>query len=346
MNDFIPFHCLVFCDDTQLVQFPQHERLSYRTVAHDLVGDDGDGFAEIIIGEICHRVALKLSLGQRVAVSFDQVALRQRLTTLATAQGASVLTLGDGCSLVPRKPDLAKHWKGITVIGDVHGDLRALHTALQWAQAREHFVWFLGDVIDYGAETLETANAVYHAVMSGMAGLILGNHERKIARWLDQCETGKPHIRLNEGNRVTTNALNKLKAPVRNQWIGRFRGMLAHASLLRQIDNVTMLHAAAHPTLWSATPNSAMIEQYALYGESDHSGGKYRRIYRWIDAVPTKQIVLVGHDSMGQFPTIITGQQGGQVIFLDTGCGAGGYLSSADLRFDDNGLRLECFNRH
>ena len=357
----IPLHSVVLCDREQLELFPAHERMSLAAIAYDLVGDTAVNvwlstpsmrdLRTIAFAELRHRVSLKLSLGQRVAILADDLLASQRrqLTALVIGLGARVIETAalPLAHPLPANPleVLRANWRGITVVGDIHGVLPALTTACRWAEARGNFVLFMGDTIDYGADTLATSDAVYDAVMAGTAGLILGNHERKIARWLDQCENGKANLRLNAGNRVTIDALNALKPMARKQWIGRFRGLLSHAVLIQQIDGITMLHAAVHPTFWGHQ-NSDLIEQFALYGEADHSSGKYRRSHRWIDAVPRDRLVLVGHDVIGEFPTVMTGAQGGRVVFLDTGCGKGGYLSTADLRFGDNGLRLECFNRH
>jgi len=351
MSEVVPFHCLIFCSPVQWDAFTRYERVSQREIAADLVGDGRRDLHAIIFAELCHRIGLKLSLGQRVAIADDISAQQRRqLISLATMQGARVVNLIADSSLAGELPDdpeayLRARWKGITVVGDLHGDLTAMHKALQWAKARCNFVWMLGDVIDYGVETLATAEAAYHAVMQGDATLIIGNHERKIARWLDQCESGRSHLRLNDGNRVTVAALNRLKPAARKQWIGRFRALLGHATLLQQIGHITLLHAAAHPSLWDE-PDPTLIEQFALYGEADHTTGMFRRVHHWIDAVPDGQMVFVGHDVMAEFPTIVTGAKGGQVVFLDTGCGIGGHLSTADLRFTERGLRLECFNRH
>jgi hypothetical protein len=349
----IPFHCLVLTDCDHLDLFPQHERLSRQIITHDLVGDGRRDLHAIVLAELRHRIGLKLSLGQRVAVLVDDLSLdeQHQLRNLASEQGATVIAANTAMQPVPALPVdvyayLRTTWKGITVVGDLHGDLQSLTTALAWARGRQHFVWFLGDVIDYGPETLQTADAVYHAVMAGTAALIIGNHERKIARWLDQRGSGRPHFRINDGNQVTIDALTGLGALPRRQWVGRFRSLLAHASLIQQISNISLLHAAAHPTLWGNTPNYHLIEQFALYGEADHSSGKFRRVHRWIDAVPAGQMVFVGHDVIGKFPIVVTGALGGRVVFLDTGCGTGGQLSTADLRFDESGLHLECFNRY
>ena len=346
-----PLHSVVFCDREQLDLFPPHERVSHARIAYDLVGDSARDLRAVVFAELRHRVSLKLSLGQRVAILADDLLVNQRrqLTALAGALGACVIETPVLPLAQPLPADpldfLRARWRGITVVADVHGDLANLTIARRWAEARGNFVLFLGDVIDYGADTLATSDAVYDAVMAGTAGLILGNHERKIARWLSQCENGKANLRLNAGNRVTIDALNALRPIARKQWIGRFRGLLSHAALIQRLGDITLLHAAAHPTLWG-TPAAESIEQFALYGEADHSSGKYRRSHRWIDAVPRDQLVFVGHDVIGEFPTVLTGAKGGCVVFLDTGCGKGGHLSTADLRFGESGLRLECFNRH
>jgi protein phosphatase len=349
MIDFIPFHCLVFCNRERLAFFPPHERLSPEIIALDLVGDAQRDLDSILSAELRHRVGLKLSLGQRVAVAVDATQ-KPLLASLATNQGARLIDLHTDMPLVQALPAeplayLRAHWKGITVVGDLHGDLAALTAVTAWAEARQHFVWFLGDIIDYGADTLDTADQVYQAVMWGRAALILGNHERKIAKWLDHRDNGR-QLRVSDSNLVTIRALESLKPVARRQWVGRFRSLLSHTVLMQQIEQITLVHGAVHPTLWTDTPNYPLIEQFALYGESDQSSGRFRRVHRWIDTVPKGQMVFIGHDVMASLPTIVTGAQGGRVVFLDTGCGTGGYLSSADLRFTDAGLHLECFNRH
>jgi len=352
--EVIPFHSLVLCSREHLELFPQHERLSHGAITYDLVGDERRDLRTIAFAEMHHRTSLKLSLGQRVAVLADELCntQHQQLAAVAANQGAAVIDLRS------RKIDrlatslpanimghLRGNWRGITVVGDLHGDLQAFDAATTWAEARKHFVWFLGDIIDYGAKTLATADAVYHLVMAGNAAMLLGNHERKIARWLDQKENGKTHIRVNDGNRVTIDALEALTPLARKQWIGRFRSLLAHSVLMQQLDDITLVHAAPHPSLWNGKPNPTLIEQFALYGEGDQAHGKFRRVHRWIDSVPNGQMVFVGHDVISEFPLLVTGAKGGRVVFLDTGCGTGGRLSTADLRFGPDGLHLECFNR-
>lgn len=340
----IPLHCLILAKAAD--GFAAHECLSLRTIVRDLVGDpERQDLRRISYAEMCHRVELKMSLGERVVVLTDNLSKDDMadLAERANKQGAHVIRLADDDIEPVRPPTLSRlraAYHGVTVIGDIHGDLKQLNEALGWAQSRRHFAWLLGDIIDYGVDTLGCAEAVYHAVTHGRAGLILGNHERKIARWLDQ-----KHIRVSDGNRVTIDALGQLKADDRRRWIGRFRALLAHATLMTQMAQVTLVHAAVHPSLWTAQPDQTAIEQYGLYGQGEING-KYHRVHHWVHEVPLGQTVLVGHNVISPLPLVSTGQKGGQVVFLDTGCGKGGHLSTADLRFTEDGsLRLECFNR-
>ncbi|CAM6054938.1 unnamed protein product [Sphagnum tenellum] len=358
--------------------FPAHEIITPETISVELVGQpDRPDLIDIIISEMKRRVTLKLSLGERVVLVAPALARREfRLVfaALATAQGASVIyvlpegdQITDGVArAVPGKrlhvvlpmsadplPTLRSRFRGVTIFGDVHGSIASMRDAVAWARSRNHFLWFLGDVIDCGAESLAAIVAVYNIVMRGEGAFILGNHERKIARWIVQQENGGyRQMKLSDGNRVTVNALNSLTRDQRIQWSGKFRSLLGRASLMNHLGDVTLVHAAVHPDVWNQNNLSdhQAIENYALYGEADSRlrSPSYGLSYQWIDAVPMGKTVFVGHDIRSTIaPMAITGLKGGRVIFLDTGAGKGGSLSTADVRFENNGeLRLENFNRH
>src|SRR5262249_35030108 len=147
-------------------RFARFERVSLAAIADDLLGADGRDLPTVIFAEMCHRVGLKLSLGQRVVIGDAlSAAQRRQLVELAVAQGASVIDWRPDAVLASRDKDLRTQWKGITVVGDVHGDQVRMHKALEWATSRQHFVWLLGDVIDYGDDTLATAEIAYRLVM-------------------------------------------------------------------------------------------------------------------------------------------------------------------------------------
>jgi predicted kinase len=248
---------------------------------------------------------------------------------------------------------LRERFNGITVIGDIHGMHHALLAALDWARDRRHFVVFLGDVVDYGPGTLECADEVYRTVMRGNGELIVGNHERKIVRWIDQSDRGRHMMRLSDGNRVTTTALAGLGSPQRDRWMAKFRGLVSRSPLTLSLDNYLFTHAAVHPSWWTAQQDHKNVENFSLFGEFEPSAVKFspenrpRRTYNWVEAVPAGTTVLVGHDARSHVaPITQTNAVGGRAVFLDTGSGKGGYLSSVDLRFTPEGLKMENFTRH
>lgn len=243
---------------------------------------------------------------------------------------------------------ISKRYRGITVIGDVHGMYQSLLTTLEWAKDRNHFVLSLGDIIDYGPGSLETADEVYRMVMRGSGKMLIGNHERKIARWIDQNDRGRSMMRLSDGNRVTTQALHKAGSVVRDRWCSRFRGLVNQSSLTFTLGDFTFAHAAIHPSVWSGEEIDARtLENFSLFGEYEPTtdGERPERTYNWITNIPKGKTVIVGHDTRSTSrPVIETNEQGGQAIFLDTGSGKGGTLSSVDLRFDREGnLDIESY---
>lgn len=397
MQKTIPIHSLVIAvgpsapNRESLISryFKPYEVISAREVCESLVGDAGrQDLNSVIFGEVRHRIALKLSLGERVVVDAQNLRREDRMALariavevgapvfylLCNPQGADEASLqrfqaaerdimrGDGLAEVidhrlhqpdpvaKRKPDLIelrRTWSGVTVISDVHGMYPSLLSALSWARSRGHYVVLLGDIIDYGPDTLEVADEAYRLVMRGEGELILGNHERKIARWANQMESGRLSIRLSDGNKVTTNALNALGLPARKRWLGRFRGLIAQASHNRQIGNIVFAHAGVHPGYWNGTATTRELETWSLFGEFEapgDSGTRPAQVHTWTEAVPMGTTVIVGHEIRSDRPLKVSNARGGTTIFTDTGSGKGGNLSSVDLKFEADGLRVENFN--
>ena len=373
----VPLHCLVILvgagdRERQLAQFPAHEIVSQEAISREMTGPNlRFGTEEVIHSEIMRRMSAKLRLGERVVV--DAYMDRQRRLTLAnmgravgvpvfylilrssdaqTARGDGVAEVIDGrdsvASPVPSRATvtdqmLMDRYQGVTVIGDVHGMYSSLQTAIRWARDRNQFIVLLGDVLDYGPDTLEVTDEVYRLVMRGEARCILGNHERKIMRWIDG-----HRVRLSEGNRTTTQALSQLGDTAKARWIGRFRGLYQNSRLIDSIKNVTFAHGAIHPDFWTGK-DSKVIENTAFFGEVDDIRSQPERpirSYRWVDSIPGGSFVVVGHDRRAASPFVQTNTAEGKAVFLDTGSGKGGSLSSADFRFTTEGLRLENFNMY
>lgn len=372
----IPRHCLVISFGVERLHdyFENHEIVTPAAVERSLVGaQHHHDISALIYREVMHLLGIKLSLGCRIVVSAVGLSESERLglATRAAQLGVPVFYLidalqeitpemrrGDGIAEVvlhptsalavvnshsPTSEELKSRFAGVTAVGDVHGMLQSLLSAISWARSRRHYLLFMGDILDYGAATLDVADEVYRVVMRGEGELILGNHERKIMRWLDGHKS-----RLSEGNRVTTNALAALGDSARDRWTGRFRGLYGASAFMRSIDNVTFAHAAVHPSFWAAGEKTRVTNEFALFGEIDTSGAtgeRYTRTYKWVDAIPPGQTVVVGHDARStQHPVIHPGANGGVAYFVDTGAGKGGELSSVDFRFAEKGSRMECFN--
>lgn len=370
--------------------FPAHEMVSARAISRELVGEcDRPDLNSIVFSEVRRRAMIKLDLGERVVIDAANLRREDRISLarvgfdagvdvyylVCDPSGATIRELdrfqsceheimsGDGMRvgvidgrvdqpfpLTKEKPSLdtlRREWNGVTVVGDIHGMRDSLMSVIAWAQARRHYLMFLGDVIDYGPKTLEVADDVYRLVMTGQAEIILGNHERKISRWI----ADRTDQRLSDGNRVTTEALSKLGALAARQWQGRFRGLVARASIYRELGNTVFAHAAIHPDYWVGTASPRDIENMALFGEFTLDGNpnhRPSRTYAWVDSIPHGKTAIVGHDIRStRRPLAVLGVPGGgTAVFMDTGSGKGGRLSSADLKFTEDGFRIENFNLH
>lgn len=373
----VPLHCLVMLVGEQDFDlgsvFPKHECLLPTDIHRDLTnGRDCQGIQETIRTEMRHRALLKVKHGERAVVDARSFDKNQRIAFASAFSCIGVpvfylvtdadrdLMRGDGIvevidaqkgveaiQTLPQEPLqwLRSRFSGVTVIGDVHGMHSALQAAMAWARSRNHFIVFLGDVVDYGPGTLECMDDVYRSVMRNEAMFVIGNHERKIMRWADG-----HRVKLSEGNRVTTMALDSLGETAKAKWIGRFRGLYQNGSLVRKIGNVAFVHAAAHPAVWRDAPVDRYVENHAFFGEIDEgrpAPDKPLLSHRWVDSIPEDHVAVVGHEIRStQAPVVQRGRAKGTALFLDTGCGKGGPLSSADFKFTETGMQLQNFNTY
>ncbi len=374
----VPLHCLVIVIGSNreiraknVQKFPAHEVLSRKKVAQDLVGGaERYRLPQTLVGEMMRRMNLKLELGERVVIDAKLDREERLLFANAAARvgvpvfylicdgdrenrGDGVAEIIDGTKLdiepveqLPAGdifPVLREKWSGVTAIGDVHGMHQSMLTAINWARSRNHFLVFVGDIVDYGPGSLEVVDEVYRLVTRGQGLLVLGNHERKIMRWADGLR-----VRLSEGNRVTTSALQNLGETARLKWLGRFRGLYQLSPRVQTIDTLRFAHAALHPSLWRTSEISETAESVAFFGEIDEHLLKQERpaqTYRWTKDIPADHTVVVGHTiRSSDYPYVETNQHGGCVVFLDTGSGKGGPLASVDFRITHSGIRRENFN--
>jgi hypothetical protein len=113
--------------------------------------------------------------------------------------------------------------------------------------------------------------------------------------------------------------------------------------------NVTFAHAGVYPALWKGEEMTREAENMAFFGETDQvRSTSERRVpaYTWVDDVPAGHYAVVGHDRRSPYPFVQNNIMGGGAVFIDTGCGKGGQLSSVDFRFTETGMFAEMFKLH
>jgi len=259
--------------------------------------------------------------------------------------------------------DLTNHilglgYKGAMVLGDVHGMRERLKSAIEWAIARNLYMIFLGDVIDYGPHSLDCVDIVYDLISRGRASMTLGNHEKKIERWLNQDrafrEKGTPiKLTLSDGNRATTNLVSALSAGERKKFEAKYTAMLNLARNHILLGDILLTHGGAEPEMFKITDHrlSKRLEGIALYGETDQANpredGYPNRIYTWVNRIPRGKHVIVGHDIRSDIkPLVEHGTNGGTATFLDTGSGKGGHLTTAHVIYENGQWEIKAFTAH
>jgi protein phosphatase len=282
----------------------------------------------------------------------------------------------------PIRDIIARGFQGLLVVGDIHGNLEGFWKMQELALNKKLFMVMLGDIVDYAPDTLETANAASEVIFNGDGISIMGNHERKIHTWITQernqwwylrDENGMPREpqdvktgmfqrnkgftgKLSEGAMVTVNQVKAMLPRDRLVWETRFLGLCSTMPHYIRFPQYFFTHGAATPKMLDATafrfhPKSRE-ESFAMYGETtgEYVNGFPERIYDWVEEIPGRTTVVVGHDCRSDgLPLIQHGKAGGRAIFLDTASSKtdrlpNGHLSGMSLDFSERkgvGLILE-----
>lgn len=231
--------------------------------------------------------------------------------------------------------DLAPRFRGIRVVGDVHGEARQFQAAIEGARAEALFVLQLGDLTDRGPDDAGALRLMLELLDAGDGAFLLGNHDRRLLRALSGEQVKRGH-----GLDETLAALQAAPDLVPRA-IAAIQGAPAWLSRPGQI----FVHGALHPDmLLEASPDHAFAARgeaiaRALFGETTgrrRANGMPERLYGWVDRIPAGLTVFCGHDVMARDgrPLLREGAAGGQAVFVDTGAGKGGHLSWIDLPRD------------
>jgi protein phosphatase len=221
-------------------------------------------------------------------------------------------------------------------VGDVHGNLDAMHKAIQTAKQEDRFLVWLGDVVDYGSENLRCIRTAYETVAAGRAHMIWGNHERKISRWISNNWGQQFRGRLSDANLATIREIEKLPADSLTRFHTAWQALENWSTQHWVTSNWMFTHGAATVNMWN-THNHRLLgmdQEHAYFGEVQDERAKTPegypvRTWDWVNSVPNNHTVVVGHDWLDHDTCRVTvkhGTQGGQVICVDTGSGKGGRL--------------------
>lgn len=220
----------------------------------------------------------------------------------------------------------------LMVVGDVHGNFHELVDAAKVADQHNAFTVYLGDVIDYGDNNVESFRFVYDRVMNGKALMVWGNHERKLDMWVRAGFGSNFKGKIGHGMQKTVDEISKQN---RNVFYAAWNAMESMSKQHYVFGNVLLTHAAATVELWTIKDHRPHGEhgQLAYFGQVDKTtpfrdDGYPNRIYDWTMDVPSGRTVIVGHDIRStDSPLVEINSHGGKTVFLDTGSGKNGKLS-------------------
>lgn len=240
-----------------------------------------------------------------------------------------------------------KNFDGMLIFGDIHGEFDSFMRVYACAMDQNLYMMSLGDLVDRGRNPYKVVEVMHSLIVNDNGGMIIGNHDDKHYRGL----LGNK-VRFSKDAKQTLDDVG----PERMAEFGRMYKEIIedsfHVGLFQKFDDFTLVHAASHPAIWE-NPNEIgkSARSRFLVGETNgevYDDGYPVRLYNWIGEVPMGKTVIVGHDKQPIHnipitePLTVNNPNGGKAIFMDTGCGKGGFLTGAVMIYD-NGFKLDRF---
>jgi protein phosphatase len=220
-------------------------------------------------GQVVQRMVAEIrrGLGGLQREGFRQV------WKLTSAEAAAAVTLTRQPLWTDKRTDAGP----FDIIGDVHGcaeELAALLLKLgyrlAWSDDRDNHVVtvtppagrkaiFVGDLVDRGPNVGDVLRIAMSMSTAGTAYVVQGNHERKLARWLEGRKVTVAHglqqtiDQLAGADSALREALPKFLADLRSHlWLDQGRLAVAHAGLKEEMIG----------------RGSGAVREFALYGET------------------------------------------------------------------------------
>lgn len=227
-------------------------------------------------------------------------------------------------------------FENVAVIGDVHGMTSDFESKIKEAQNNNNFIIQLGDIVDYGPDSVGCVNLMFDVISNNSGLMILGNHERKLEKYIHQKRVGDIRVNITGGIVATVEQLEALSLSELEDFENKFLALCNQARHHIRLGRRLFVHGSATKKMWES--NAPRLKGYdesrAVFGQVDKTqpmlpNGYPNRIYDWVDEIPTEHKVFVGHDIRDyNKPFRQMGKLGGEAIFVDTGSGKGGVLSS------------------
>lgn len=220
------------------------------------------------------------------------------------------------------------------IIGDVHGCCDELERLLaelgyrvSWkpelsvTRDHERTAVFVGDLVDRGPRSPDVVRLVRHMVETGLALCVMGNHERKVVKWLMGKDVKRSHgleqtiaqyealwaagDAGGEDRRTVKDFLDNLRSHV---WLDGGKLCVAHAGLKEE-----MIGRA-----------SGAVREFALYGETTGEIDDFGLPVRadWAAHYRGATTVVYGHTP------VLEAEWVNNTICIDTGCVFGGKLTA------------------
>ena len=221
--------------------------------------------------------------------------------------------------------------RGVLVIGDVHGHPDLFGGLLRLAEDEHRFVVSLGDLVDRGTDNAATVRQMLGLLAARKGLFIRGNHDDKLFRTLK----GNPTV-VDSDLAVT---VEQLDAAVDGKALEKgFFEAYRKAPYLVVLGDTVMVHGAFAPAMLKAKSLPKRLRSLAIYGEAtpDVTTKKPFRTYRWLQSVPARTTVVIGHHPVSDETILVQRNAvGGRLIHLD--CGAGKGRGMGALRLDRQG---------
>lgn len=230
---------------------------------------------------------------------------------------------------------IQKDFRGFKVIGDIHGEMDMFAPIVRDAIDRNLFIVSLGDLTDRGPASDEVLDFVMDFVSTDQMMVIVGNHDDKLWRHLNG-----NGVKIAHGLDLTLQQLNA--HPNGDALAKRFHKMMPDFPVWATMGDFTFAHGSFHPAMldekvvrYKDKKGKGKAVSRAFYGQVDgfKDDGMPIRVHDWVDTIPTGHTVFVGHEVVGDEVLTKVGVQGGKAVFVDTGAGKGGVLSSVDVLF-------------